>query len=85
MAIVEEGYGGDGLILAYHGDRDAQHGDGLAAFIVQELTDNFLPEGDGDQAQRAEALHLMEHSAADIHNVMAARQAALLHSMTNRK
>lgn len=34
MAIVEEGYGGDGLILAYHGDRDGQHGDGLAACIV---------------------------------------------------
>jgi hypothetical protein len=82
MLIVEESYGGDGHILAYYGDPDGQHGDGLAAFVVQEFTENFLPDDDGEKAQLEEALHLMDNAVADLHRIIAALHAALRQSLS---
>jgi hypothetical protein len=69
MRAANEGYP-DGLLSEYYNDngdfvRDNNGGDGLAAFIVAELSDTFDPAAT-DRDQIEEALRVLDRAQRDL-------------------
>lgn len=63
--VADGGYG-DGVVRAYY-DEGAQ-GDGLAEFVVDEITSTF-DENAEDLAQYQEAMRVVEKAMDDLQNV----------------
>jgi len=68
IKIANKGYSDD-LIIEYFEDPVRPSEDGLAEFIVNELTDTFDPESP-DEMQLHEAVRVMEMACVDIEGVI---------------
>lgn len=65
---VDQAYEDDGIIHEYVDDPGVDHGDGLAEFIVRELSDCAI----GDPIGLEEAARRMERAEIQLSNVAAA-------------
>ena len=64
IKIADEAYS-DGLIMAYHMERDGNHGDGLAKFIAIELAETF-DQHTSRMEQLSEASRVMHNAATEL-------------------
>ena len=70
IKIASAGYP-DGLVMLYFKEPDTHHGDGLAKFVMAELSDTYEDEGT-DEEQLAAAVHYIETAQKQLHEVITA-------------
>ena len=71
IRIADTAYGCDQLVLAYFKEPEEKHGDGLAKFICDELTENYIPDL-SDEDQLTEAERVMQSATEQISEVATA-------------
>jgi len=67
IKIADQAYG-DGIVMDCFRDSSHNHGDGLAAFIVEELQETYDPRA-GTAKQLSEACRVMESATEQLNRV----------------
>jgi len=65
IKIASDAYGCDGVLQRYYDDYSTDHGDGLAKFLVAEITDTY-DETATDKEQLKEAYRVMETAKTEV-------------------
>lgn len=69
LELASRGYGTDDLVLQYHNEPTKAHGDGLAKFVCNEITETYDSEA-LDAAQIDEAIRVIHTARSDLGRVI---------------